>query len=181
MHRFDRRLARSPRMSVLVVLKTFAPLATAATLGCAPDAGPIETVFDPCAPLHVDVERDARAEERASVRAGLAMWNEATASALALAPDADAETARVPLHFDPAGSAFHGYYDDENGIVYINERIQDDRARTITVAHELGHVFGLLHVDSDERPSLMNEGNTTVTLQPGDVDTLAALWGTCER
>ena len=67
------------------------------------------------------------------------------------------------------------------GVVYINEAIEDDRARAVTVAHEMGHAFGLFHVAAEERASLMNPGNLSVGLTPADVETLIGLWGSCTQ
>jgi Zn-dependent peptidase ImmA (M78 family) len=161
----------------------------------------IETVFDPCDNVVFVVDPDASANEMASVAAGLEMWNERAKTALTRQTaaetsddvfvnddvvnddvvDDDNHAPHVPVHFDPAGDAFFGYYDDEAGEVYINDGFTSDRARTITVAHELGHAFGLFHVDASDRPSLMNEGNTSVALTQEDVAALVALWGECDR
>lgn len=151
-------------------------------VGCAPPAPTvIETVFDPCAPLIVDVDADSTAAEAASVAAGAAMWRAAVAARVdvASADNVDVDAPRVPVRFDPAGAAFHGYYDDVDGVVFINDAINDDDVRAVTVAHELGHAFGLLHVSERERPSVMNDGNTTVGINDGDRDAIAALWGRC--
>jgi hypothetical protein len=102
----------------------------------------------------------------------------ADAGAAGDAPDAGGG-ARVPLLFQRAAGAFHGLYDDADAIVFINEDLTDPHPLTVTVAHELGHVFGLLHVPVDQRVSLMNSGNTTTELTPQDVDALAVLWGRC--
>jgi hypothetical protein len=160
------------------VLSPFGVLAVVCSSCAVEEPALIETVFDPCAPLWLDVDADAEADQRESVRAGLAMWREDAGAAVAAEQPAGG-AARVPLHFDPAGTAFHGYYDDERGEVYINAHMRNDRERSITVAHELGHVFGLFHVDPADRTSLMNPGNTETLLTPDDVASLAALWGAC--
>jgi hypothetical protein len=151
-------------------------------VGCAPPApAGIQTVFDPCAPLIVDVDDDSTAAEAASVAAGSAMWRSAIDARVdvASADNVDDNAPRVPVRFDPAGASFRGYYDDIAGVVFINDAIVDDDVRAITVAHELGHAFGLLHVSKDVRPSIMNDGNTTVAINDGDRDAIAALWGRC--
>src|SRR5581483_9388951 len=86
-------------------------------------------------------------------------------------------TPLVPLTFQVAPPPFHGLYDTGSGQIYVNQDLTDVAPLRITVAHEIGHAFGLKHVSG--RPSLMNSGNTTISITPEDVDTLAALWGRC--
>lgn len=155
-----------------------------AVTGCSEGApAGIQTVFDPCQALIIDIDVEANADQRGSVETGLGMWNTRADAALALPaslPDDDVtQPPRIPLYFDRAGTAFHGFYDDVEGIVYVNDGIVDDRARSLTVAHEIGHAFGMVHVDPDDRPSLMNPGNLSVGLTEADVATLVDMWGAC--
>jgi len=72
-----------------------------------------------------------------------------------------------------------GVYDDERGVVFINRKITEGHGRAVTVAHELGHAFGLPHVVESERASLMNPANTSIEPTGDDVAALRALWGNC--
>jgi len=83
----------------------------------------------------------------------------------------------IAIHFESAATAIRGLYDDENGVIYVNAEIADLRVLRIVIAHELGHAFGLEHVD--DRPSLMNRGNISVEPTPDDEAALRALWGAC--
>jgi hypothetical protein len=171
-------------------------LLSLAAVGCGQNVQPhaLEHTFDACAPLTVVTAPGLTAEQAQGVSDGIAMWNTGAATQLSTAtsatPDVEAEAeadagatggARVPLVFQGAADNFHGLYDDAAAIVFINQDLTDLRPLSITVAHELGHVFGLLHVPADQRTSLMNSGNTTTELTPEDVDTLALLWGRCPR
>ena len=85
----------------------------------------------------------------------------------------------MPLAFQVAAAPFHGLYDDGAGRIHVNEDLTDVGPLHITIAHEIGHAFGLPHVSASVRRSLMNTGNTTVGITPEDVDALAAIWGRC--
>lgn len=153
----------------------------AALAACQPEGdGVIATVFDPCAPLRLTLDDEASDPQRDSVRAGAALWNEHAGARLSVDPDPVPEGApSVPVRYEGAAALFLGLYDDEAGEVLINDGLEPARARDLTVAHELGHAFGLTHVEPEERASVMNTGNTTVEPTADDVDALRALWGRC--
>ncbi len=146
------------------------------------DKEPIANVFDACEPLVVAPDEQLAPERLDSVREAVDMWNRTSGSRLVLEDDAGDElkdAPRLPLHFEKAAAAFHGFYDDEAVEIFINTELSDPNERRITVAHELGHVFGLYHVDPSERPSVMNNGNLEFDVMPKDVETLRATWGAC--
>jgi hypothetical protein len=131
--------------------------------GVTPD-NTIDIVFDACAPISLSTD-DGRA---ASVRDAFALWG--------MEPRTGG--AEIPLVFDDAAEAFHGLYDDEHGVIYINSRITDPDALAIVLAHELGHAMGLPHIELPA--SVMRSGNTTITPSADDEARLHALWGPCE-
>ena len=92
-----------------------------------------------------------------------------------------AGTDSIQLRFEPAALAFHGLYDDETSVVYINSDIEALAPLSVVIAHELGHSFGLPHVPSNERRSLMNPGNLITPPTDADQAAVAALWGTCAQ
>jgi Zn-dependent peptidase ImmA (M78 family) len=134
----------------------------------------LDIVFDPCEPVLLDAP-GATAEQRVSIDAALVMWR--ALGVIGPRVEADAGTPRIEVRFEDAAAAFHGLYDDEHGIIFINAHLDSDHERAVTVAHELGHALGMWHVG--DRVSVMNPGNLDVEPTAGDLAALEALWGTC--
>lgn len=144
--------------------------------GGSPDTT-IDIAHDVCAPLSLAVP-DATAAQLAGIDAALASWRTRGAARVSMN---DPELApAIQLRFDEAARAFHGLYDDETSVVYINDAITDPAALAIVVAHELGHAFGLPHIAAAERRSLMNPGNLVTPPTEGDQRALEVLWGRCD-
>src|SRR6185295_15472158 len=134
-------------------------------------------VFDPCQPLAVIAEPTATAAERQSVHDAIMMWNAAAGTHLTADP---ATSPALSIQFPTSGADFfYGVYDYQVPRVLVNHTIDDDAERKIVIAHELGHVFGLIHVSSSDRESVMNSPNLTVPVNAGDAGDLAARWGRC--
>jgi hypothetical protein len=83
----------------------------------------------------------------------------------------------VPLRFEAAAALSHGFYDPVRGLVLVNDDLVA-RPLAVTIAHEVGHAFGLVHVTN--RPSVMNPGNLEVEPNASDATALADLWGRCD-
>lgn len=148
--------------------------------GCAsgPQDTTLDIVNDVCEPTAVIAPADASGAQLASIDEALAMWAALGFDHLErAAPDTGEQ--QVSIVFEEAAEMFHGLYDDENGVVYINSLLTDDHARAVTLAHELGHSLGLVHVDPGARISVMNPANLSVEPNGGDADELVALWGAC--
>jgi len=152
-------------------------LATACT--AAPDDTALALTFDPCGAVLIEPAADVTASEGASIDDALALWN------AELAVTASRTTSAVirptppvlAVRFEDAAPVFHGIYLDDIGEVVINRGIMDPGIRAVVVAHELGHAFGLLHVE--DRDSVMNPGNLAVVPNADDAAALFALWPSC--
>lgn len=129
--------------------------------------------------------------QRAGIEGALALWSGQGVTTVSLVEGGAAggaeggaegapPVAAIELRFEAAARAFHGLYDDEHGVVYINSGISDEHPLAIVIAHELGHAFGLPHIEKGERSSLMNPGNFVTPPNGADRAALEALWGRCE-
>ena len=136
-------------------------------VACGSSDHTIDIAYDRCAPLAV-TPIDTSADQRAAIDAGLALWSLPTLG--------QPGGAAIELRFDDASPAFHGLYDDEHGIIYLNRALALPEV-SIVVAHEVGHAFGLPHVS--DQASVMHTGNTVTPPAATDQDALDALWGRC--
>jgi hypothetical protein len=150
--------------------------AITAAPGCDPSASEIELTFDPCQAVELDID-GATDAQRASIDDALTMWRD-RGTALTLAPHGGVAP-RLTITFADAAEVFHGVYDPGSGVIHINTDLEDRRERAVTIAHELGHAFGLVHVERDQRTSVMNRGNLTTAPTDGDHREVEALWGGC--
>lgn len=142
-------------------------------VSCAsPDGGAIDHPFDPCAPLRLDAPGASDAQA-AAIDQAIAAWQVSAASRAA--PPASAV---VEVQFVDGPPEEYGFFDDAGATIYVNRELDGD-ARAITIAHELGHAFGLVHVAPAVRASVMNAGNLTIAPTADDRAAIAARWGAC--
>jgi hypothetical protein len=152
---------------------------SAAGCGADPAAAGNAVRFDACQPLALAADGDATAAQLGGMAAAVGLWNRAAATQLAMAgADASGAAPALPVHFQAAAQPFHGFYDPAAAQVFINLDL-GDHAQAVTIAHEIGHAFGLVHVPPEQRASLMNPGNLDTEPTAADVEALAALWGHC--
>jgi hypothetical protein len=149
----------------------------ASVAGCGSGDDVIDRRFDVCDAIVLEAD-GATPAQRAGVDDAIALWAGLGVATLSTAPAEGAAT--IPIVFEAANPAFHGYYDDEAGVIYVNVELDaDPDARAITIAHELGHAFGLYHVSTGERASLMNPHNLTIPPTEEDRRQIERLWGRC--
>ena len=163
-------MARSLRLVTLPLLLLFAVACGDGGI----DSGE-QVLFDACAPLPLVAASDLTDTQTAGISAAIALWNERAGTRLTLAVDRGEPG--LPIHFQAAAPPFHGLY-DPNGQVFINTDLAGD-ALAITIAHEIGHAFGLTHVPAGQYASVMNPNNLVVEPTAEDIDTLAMRWGVC--
>lgn len=147
----------------------------ALSTGCTGGGGDttIDLTHDACAPLALVTAAAATELQLAGIADAQALWRDRGAPALGLRAGATLE-----VRFERAAGNFYGLYDDESGLIFINQQITDPSVLSIVIAHELGHAFGLPHVT--DRISLMNPGNRDTPPTDEDQRALAALWGECQ-
>lgn len=151
--------------------------AAAVVTGCSgSDAGPAAVIFDPCAPLGLAIAGTPTQPQSDGVAAAVALWN--TMGRTRLTASAGPDAPAIPVHFQFAASPDHGLYDGQLGVIFVNDDLTGEPL-AVTLAHELGHAFGLVHVDPAARSSVMNPGNQSTPPTPADAGELAALWSRC--
>ncbi|HEY0193349.1 MAG TPA: M48 family metalloprotease [Kofleriaceae bacterium] len=122
------------------------------------------------------------AAEQAGIAAAIAMWRGHGITTMSVTDSAAEPTDAITIKFADAADAFHGVYDPPSASILINRDLASGDtagALAIVIAHELGHVYGLVHVDPAERLSLMNAGNLWTPPTDGDQTALQTLWGVC--
>lgn len=137
----------------------------------------MDIVHDPCETVVVTLDETAPLSARADLSAAIDMWEAVGDFKITTEPVPGAP--RVPIKFQEAAPFFHGVYDDERGEVIINLELPEGHDTAVTLAHELGHSFGLWHAPA-ETDSVMIKGNLSIEPTHTDVVDLADVWGSCD-
>lgn len=136
----------------------------------------MDVVYDPCAGLVVSAPA-GNAEQLSNLETALSLWTSVLGVQLS-AVDVPG-WARVEVAFADAPEAMRGVYDDERGLVFVNSRLKNPASMSITIAHELGHAFGMWHVNG--RKSVMNPGNLKTHPTVEDALKVQELWPSCSE
>lgn len=148
-------------------------IAFVACAACSSGESPGGRVFDACEPLLLAARAPSDAE-LASLDRAITAWRVLGV----MSPTRASADASVQIVFEPAASAFYGYYDGDAATIYINSELAAG-SRVVAIAHELGHALGLAHVAAEQRPSVMNPGNLMISPTQEDRDAIVSLWGAC--
>jgi hypothetical protein len=163
----------------LSLRRSLAVAATALVAACsgADAPSPFAVTYDPCRAVELVPAETLSPVQRQSIDDAIAMWR-AVLPPAAL-PGDDAGAVALPIAFEDAAPFFHGIYLPDEGRILINSGIAEPHALAVTVAHELGHAFGLPHADEPGLGSVMLRGNYEI--EPAEIDAraLAELWGDC--
>jgi hypothetical protein len=154
-------------------------LAIAAS-GCIDPDTTIDITFSPCDSIALRAT-NGTARQLNSIGAAVDMWNEiGTDTVLLLSDEVGSPSPEweIPVRFEEAAPQFFGIYLDESGDIVINDGLRDSDERSVVIAHELGHAFGLEHVSG--RKSVMNEENLAYHPDQGDAQSLMRAWPECE-
>lgn len=131
----------------------------------------IDITHDPCAGITLRAS-PATDDQVAGIDDAIGLWAGFTT---AMTRVVDRPT--IEIIFEHSSPAVRGLYDDELSVIHINDQLAGEPL-SIVIAHELGHAFGLEHVEG--RPSVMNKGNLFTPPNDGDLAALEARWGSCE-
>jgi hypothetical protein len=138
----------------------------------------IDTIFDPCSELTVVAAEGTEPHELASIEEAVLVWDQVLPTEIAVGSSADA-AGTLAIHFDSGDTFYRAIYFDALATIRVSRDKLAPEDYPIAIAHELGHAFGLFHVDSDERESVMNAGNLEILATRADADEVRALWAAC--
>ncbi len=154
-------------------------LVSALLVAACGSADEISTVYDPCSPLTLSIAPDLGADERRGVDEAIALWTAVIPTRITVGTGPQAPDV-LPVRFVTGEGMLRATYWDSAGVIEIGRDRLDPATYGIALAHELGHAFGLFHVDAGDRASVMNVGNLVVPPGATEAAELRALWPACD-
>ncbi len=137
-----------------------------------------DTVYDPCAPLTISVAAELGPDEYAGVVTAIDAWALVLRTQLVVGAGPRAADV-LPIRFESGDAFYRAIYWDARGEIAVGRDRLDPAEYGIAIAHELGHAFGLPHIPTAERSSVMNVGNVEITPNREDAIALEARWPSC--
>lgn len=138
----------------------------------------VETVYDPCSPLSIAVLGETGAAEVGGVEGAIAAWMRVLPTQITIGATPGAADV-LPIRFESGDTFYRAIYWDAFGEISVSRDRLDPDDYALAIAHEMGHAFGLLHVDKSERASVMNVGNLVIEPNDEDAAAIRALWDAC--
>lgn len=147
-------------------------------LSSACSANVIDVTYDPCSPLLIVPAEGTQPAELESIEAAVQAWSAVLPTHIELAePGAEVEGLRVS--FDSGDTFYRAMYWDNLGEITISREKLAAADQPMALAHELGHAFGLFHVEKGERLSVMNLHNLDIAPNQEDARAVGELWQAC--
>jgi predicted Zn-dependent protease len=153
-----------------------AALLLALAPACSPDST-IDITFDPCSHLAILPLDGTKAAEVQAIEDAVAAWSQVIPARIDV--DAAAGDGALTVSFESGDTPFRAMYFDHWGEIMVSRDKLAPGDYALALAHELGHAFGLQHVDQSERPSVMNVGNLSISPTEEDGLAVTALWQSC--
>lgn len=143
-------------------------------------ADSIERTYDPCSPLTLSVDAEISEAELGGVEDAIAAWADVVPVRFTIGSGAQAADV-LPIRFEPGDTFYRAIYWDGLGQIAISRDRLAPEDYGIALAHEMGHAFGLHHIELADRVSVMNVGNLEHSPTAADAALIEARWDACLR
>lgn len=135
-------------------------------------------MYDPCSPLTISVAPDLGTAELQGIQGAIRAW-EGVLPVRLVVGTGDRAVDVLPVRFEAGDTFYRGIYWDAVGEIWIARDALAPEDYALAIAHEMGHAFGLPHIATTERASVMNVGNLEVVPNEEDAAAVRARWASC--